>query len=168
MPIPVTAVKLFKTTGGLGGGITATEATSGISGNVFDAFSGAETAAGGTFYACLYIKNEDSTRTASTVEAFIDSETAHDGVNVSITKGTSAVNADEQTITDENTAPTGVTFADTDTTTTGDATADVSVSLPDLAPNDTVAIWVRMVIDAATAAKTGYVANVKINFDSPE
>lgn len=168
MPIADTDIKIYKTTNGLGGAITANEAVSGVTGNVFDTFSGAETAAGGVFYACLYIKNEHTSLTAQALEAILASETAHAGVNFSIAKGSSAVNAQEQTIADENTAPTGVTFADTDTTTTGEAVADPTVSLPDLPFGQTIAIWARMTIDAATAAKTGYVASVSVNFDTAE
>lgn len=168
MPIAATDMKIYKTTDGLGGAITATESVSGQAGNVFDTFSGAETAAGGVFYACLYIKNEHATLTAQAVEFLIEDETAHAGVNVSIAKGTSAVNAEEQTIGDENTAPAGVTFTDTDTTTTGEAVSDPVVSLPDIPAGETVAVWVRVTIDAGTAAKTGYAANTRIDFDTAE
>lgn len=168
MPIAASDIKLYKTTNGLGGVITATESVSGASGNVFDTFSGAETAAGGTFYACLYVKNEHDSLTAQAVETYIESETDHDGVNVSLAKGSSAVDGVEPTITDKNTAPSSVTFADTDTTTSDALTADVAVSLPDLPAGSHVAVWVRMQIDAGTTAKTGYVANTKIDFDTAE
>ncbi len=167
MAISAAQVKLYKTTNGLGGAITATESVSNQSGNVWDAFSGAETAAGGTFYACLYIKNESpESLTMQSVIAHIASETDHNGVNVSIGAGTAAVNATEQTIADETTAPAGVTFVDTDTTTSGAVTDDGDVALPNIPANQHKAIWLRMVIDAGTTAVTGYQANVEIDFDT--
>lgn len=168
MPIAASDIKIYKTTGGLGGAITATEAISGQSGNIFDTFSGAETSTGGTFYACVYVKNEHGSLTATAVEALLASETDHDGVNISIAKGSSAVDGEEQTIANENTAPSGVTFDDTDTTTTGAVTSDPTQSLPDLPSGSHVAMWIRMEIDAATAAKTGYLGNIEIAFDTPE
>ena len=169
MPIATSDIKLYKTTNGLGGAITATEAPSATTGNVFDTFTGAETAAGGTFYACLYVKNTHGTLTAQNVIAAITSETDHDGVNASLGLGTAAVNGSEPTIADENTAPAGVSFAgDTDTTTTGAATEDASITLGNIPPGEHKAIWLRLTIDAATAAKTGYQINTDIDFDTAE
>lgn len=168
MPIVSTDIKTYKTTNGLGGAITGTESVSAVSGNVFDTFSGAETAAGGVFYACIYVKNTHGSLTAQALEAFIESETAHSGVNVSIAKGSSAVNGTEQTIANENTAPAGVTFADTDTTSSGEAVADPSLVIGDIPFGEHQAIWVRVSIDAATAAKTGYQVNTKYQFDTAE
>lgn len=166
MAITLAEIKLYKTLNGLGGAITAAEAISGQTGNVWDTFSGAETSAGGTFYACLYIKNENASLTAQAVEAFIAAETDHDGVNVSLGLGTAAVNGEEQTIADENTAPVGVTFVDTDTTTSGAPTADGTITVPDIPNGQHIAIWLRITIDPATTAVTGYNADVQIDFDT--
>jgi len=168
MPILAADMKVFKTTNGLGGAITATESVSGVSGNVFDVFSGAETAAGGTFYACIYLKNEHASLTAQNVLAWVESETDHGGVNASLAIGSSAINGVEQTVADENTAPAGVTFSDTDTTTAGAAVADPSFSIPDVPFGEHQALWLRLVIDAVTAAKTGYQINTKFQFDTAE
>lgn len=166
MPIVEANIKIMKTTNGLGGAITATEAASGVTGNIWDTFSGAETAAGGTFYACVYVDNTHGTLTATTVVARIASETDHAGVNISLGLGTSAVDGVEQTIANETTAPAGVTFVDTDTTTTGAATADGDIALPNLPAGQHQALWLRMTIDAGTSAVTGYNGNVEIDFDT--
>lgn len=168
MAIATTDIKIYKSTGNLGGAITANESVSAQSGNLFDTFSGAETAAGGTFYHCFYVKNEHGTLSAQALQAYINSETAHAGVNVSLAKGTAAINATEASITNENTAPAGVTFGDTDTTTTGEAVADDTIVIGDLPAGQHQALWVRVQIDAATAAKTGYQANMKFEFDTAE
>lgn len=169
MAIATTDIKVFKTTNGLGGAITATEAPHATTGNLFDTFSGAETAAGGVFYACVYIKNDHGSLTAQNVIAAISSETEHDGVNASLALGSSAVNGSEPTIANENSAPAGVSFtSDTDTTTTGAATADASIDLGDIPFGEHQAVWLRLTLDAGTAAKTGYAINTAIDFDTAE
>ncbi len=168
MPIATIDMKVFKTTNGLGGVISATESVSAVSGNVFDVFSGAETAAGGTFYACVYLKNTHGSLTAQNILAWIDSESTHVGVNVSLAKGSSVVNGVEQTIANEKTTPVGVTFVDTDTTTTGEAASDASFSIADIPSGEHQALWVRVTVDAATTAKTGYQVNTKFQFDTAE
>jgi len=168
MAIVAADLKIYKSAGGgLGGAIDlAAESLSGVANNLFNTFTGAETAAGGTYYCCLYIKNTHASLVAQAVQFLINSETAHAGMNVSVALGAAALNAAEPVIATEKTAPASVTFADTDTTTTGDATADVAVALPNLPVAGFQAVWVRVVIDAGTAAVTDYAANTKINFDT--
>lgn len=166
--IATAEMKLLHSTNRLGGEITTSESASGITGNIFDTFSGAETSAGGTFYACLYLKNTNASQLATTLSVYINSETAHAGVNVSLALGIGGVNTNEAAIPNETTAPAGITFSDTDTTSSGDAVADVALAFPNLNFGEYHGFWVRMTIDPATAAKTGYVANIKVDYDSPE
>lgn len=168
MAVTAAQIKLMHSTNRLGGAITTTESASGVTGNIFDTFSGAETLAGGTYYACVYVKNTNGTQAAQVVKMLIDSETDHDGVNVSLGLGVAGLNTEEPSIADENTAPAGVTFGDTDTTTSGSATADNELDLGTIPANQYQAVWVRVVIGASTTAKTGYTANFKINFDTAE
>ena len=168
MAIVSADIKIYKSANsGLGGVINlADESVSGVSNNLFDTFTGAETTAGGTYYCCIYIKNEHVSLTAQAISFYINSEAAHAGLNVSVAKGVAATNVAEATIANETTAPAGVTFADTDTTTVGAGTADVAVSIPDIPFSEFQAVWVRVVIDAGTLAVTDYAANTKIDFDT--
>ena len=170
MSITTTDMKVYKTANaGLGGAIDAgAESVSGVSGNVFDVFSGAETAEGGVFFACVYLKNTHASLTAMNITAWIESESAHPGVNASIAKAAAALNAAEATILTEKTVPPGVTFVDTDSTSSGEAAADDAFSLPDIPFGQFQALWIRLTIDAATAAKTGYQINTKFQFDTAE
>ncbi len=167
MGVLASELKIMATTNGLGGAITATEITSAAANNLFDLFSGAETAAGGTFYACVYALNDTvdvGNPVAQAVEAFVNSEDVHAGVTMAIGLGTSAVNGTEQTITDENTAPAGVTFF-----TTADAEdIDDNLIIGDIPADQHKAIWIRMVIDAATAAKANFLYSLGFKFDSVE
>lgn len=148
--------------GFLGGAIGTTVITSGVSGNIFNTFTGDETSAGGTFYHCVYIRNASVTNDALSSKIWINSETVHAGVNVEIGLGSSAINGTEQTIADENTAPTSVTFSDA-------ATEGAALVIGDLPQNDGhKAIWFKVTIDPATSAKNVYDTQVTFKADTTE
>ena len=157
MAVLATDLKLFKTTSNLGGAITATQATGG---NVFDAFTGDETSAGITEYACVYVKNE-AAQTALAAKVYVNSETSHAGVNATIGLGTSAINGSEQTVANKTTAPTGVTFSEANG-------AGSALTIGDIPAGQHKAVWVRMVVGAATAAKNAYTVQVGIDCDTAE
>jgi hypothetical protein len=157
MPILTTDLKFKKTTSNLGGAITAS-VTNGS--DIFDTFTGDETAAGTTEYACIYLDN-DSALTATTARMHIDSETAHAGVNFTIGLGSSAINGTEQTIVNKNTAPAGVTFIEA-------ADLAAAITLGDLPAGNHKAVWIKAVIAAATLAKDSYTVALKATVDSGE
>lgn len=112
-------------------------------GGFFDSVNSAEAAAGDTEYRCCYVRNNHGTLTLQNPILFLPTNTA--GNDISVGWGTSAVDGVEQTIADENTAPTGITF-------TQAATKGAGLVLGvDLAPGESKAIWVRRVIAAASA-----------------
>lgn len=166
MPLVAADIKIFKTTNNLGGAITANELVSATLNGLYDKFTGDETTAGGTFYACIYVKNDHGSITAENLRQFILSETDHAGINFSLGLGTSALNGVEQTIANETTAPAGVTFGDTDTTTTGAATQDDTLTLGDVPFGQHRAVWVRCVIDAGTTAVNNYQATMRFLLDT--
>lgn len=157
MAVLATDLKFFLTADNLGGAITATQASAG---NVFDAFNGDETSAGTTVYACLYAKN-NAAQTAFAARVYINAETTHAGANVQIGLGSSAIDGEEQTIDDENTAPASVTFVEAD----GEANA---LSIGDLTAGQTKAIWLKFLIAPATAAKDAYTVQLGFRADTAE
>jgi hypothetical protein len=157
MAVIASNLKLFKTVNGLGGGITATVVTPS---NVLDAFTGDETTAGKTEYHCVYVKNE-AAQTAFASKIFINSETAHPGVNATIGLGSSAISAQEQTIASETTAPGSVTFAEA-------ASEGAALVIGDLTAGQTKAVWLRVVVGAGTTAKDAYSISVTIRVDTGE
>ena len=157
MAVTPSDLKLFKTSNNLGGAITATQASGG---NVYDAFTGDETAAGTTEYACVYVQN-DSAQTAFSVGVYVNSETSHAGANAAIGLGSSAVNGTEQTVANKNAAPAGVSFSEAN----GDANA---LSIGDIPAGHHKAVWIRMVIGAGTAAKNNYTIQIGIKADTGE
>ena len=169
MAIEEADIKIYATTNSLGGAITSNEVMN-VANNIFDEFTGAETSAGGTFYACFYVKNEHALLTAKRLRYLIQSETDHDGVNVSLALGSAAINGTEQTIADESTAPTGVDFdtTDSDSETSGAGAADNELAVGNLPNSQHKSFWVRVQIAPGTSAKTGYTASTQFIYDTAE
>lgn len=163
MPIVASDIKLYLSGGAantdpnasLGGARSNTELVSGTIHNLFDKVTSGEAAAGTTEYRCIYVRNEHATLTWEDVAAFIASQTTSADTSVEIALGSSAINGTEQTIANETTAPTGVTFS---------APADYATGLAigNMAPDDHKAIWVKRVVDAgAGVANDGFLLGVQ-------
>lgn len=131
----------------LGGAIHATQITDATTHNLFDVVSSAETTAGDTEYRCLYVKNNHGTLTLQSAGIYINTQTPSADTSVEIALGTSAVNGIEQTVADESTAPTGVTW----TALTGSGNA---LSIGDIPAGQHKAIWVKRIVSAAASAYT--------------
>lgn len=149
MPIISTDIK-FRLSGGasnavqaasLGGAKSANEATSGI----FDDVNSAESSAGDVEYRCIYVHNNHGTLVLQNSIAWIDPNTPSTSTNVDIGVGTSAINGTEQTVANENTAPTGVTFLPA-------ANKGAGVTLGSIPAGQHRAVWLRRTVTAGAAA----------------
>lgn len=126
---------------------------------LFDDVSGTESAAGDTEYRCLFILNNNATLTAQNVTIAVQSET---GAGTTITIGLDAAgvtakglgSAQAQTIANESTAPTSVTFAAGPT-----AVANVPAG-------SCFAVWVRRVVTAGTGAINPDTAVLRVSVDT--
>ena len=135
----------------LGGIISTTDAAA----SIFDNVSSAEALAGDTEYRCIYIKNNHGTLTLLAPKVWLQANTPSGDTAAEISLGTSAVSGTEQTIADENTSPTGTTFVSA-------ANEGAGLSLGDLAPGATKAIWIKRTVTAgAAAASDGFTVRVK-------
>lgn len=125
-----------------GGGLITTD----VLNNVWDNVSGDDSAAGDTEYRCIYIDNQNGTLTLTNPIIWIQSNTANANTDISIGLGSSAVDGTEQTIANENTAPTGgVTFS-------AAASKGAGVALGNLAPNQHRAVWIKRVVTLGASA----------------
>lgn len=124
-----------------GGGLITTATIN----NLFDNVTGDEAAAGDTEYRCIYVTNTHATITWEAVFLWIDTNTPATGTDCSIGLGSSAVSGTEQTVANESTAPTSVTFTQPTTKAGG-------LSIGDLAPAAHKAIWIKRVVTAGAAA----------------
>ncbi len=145
MPIVSSDIKFYHSTGKLGGAKTTTQVQSGVKHDLFDKFTAAEALAGGTYYTAIFLQNTHATLTAEAVKLYIASQTPSADTLVEIGLAPEGVNSAVQAIVDENTAPTGVTFS---------TPADLAngIAIPNLAANDYLGVWIKLTLNANTAA----------------
>lgn len=129
----------------LGGVKSSVEIVDATLHNLFDIISSVEGLTGDTEYRCYYIHNGHATLTMQNVRAYISANTPDTDTSVEIGLGTSAVAGTEQTIANESTAPSGVTFS----TAAGIGNA---LTIPNMAPGESKAIWVKRIVSASAAA----------------
>lgn len=110
---------------------------------LFDDVTSAESAAGDIEYRCFYVHNANASLTMQNAVVYIQANTT--GNRIAIGVGSSAINATEQSVADENTAPTGVTFSQPTNKAGG-------LALGNIPAGQHRAVWVRRTISAATAA----------------
>lgn len=125
----------------LGGVKSSTDAGS----NLFDNVDSTEAAAGDVEYRCYYVHNAHATLTMLSAKAWIAANTPSGDTVLALGLGTSAVNANEQTVANEGVAPSGVTFV---------AAADEAgaIALGDIPPGQHRAVWVRRTVTAGASA----------------
>lgn len=154
MPIIASEIQ-FRLSGGaanadanasLGGAISA-NAVSGTSlNNLFDDITGEENAASEAEYRCFYVRNGNATLTLQNAVIYVTNQVAG-GALAEIGVGTAALGGTEQTVANENTAPTGVTYS-------APATRATGLALGNIGPSSHKAVWVRR-----TAANSAAVNN---------
>ena len=123
------------------GGVKSSVAAS----NYFDDVSSAEAGTGDTEYRCIYVHNNHGALSLIGAKVFIQTNTPSSDTDVAIGLGSSAINGTEQTVADESTAPSGVSFSAPTTFAGG-------LAIGDLAAGAHKAVWVRRTVNAGAAA----------------
>lgn len=153
MPIAASDIK-YRHSGGsgntdpnasLGGAKSSTDITDASLHNLFDVVSSVETAAGDTEYRCLYVHNNHGSLTLTSPKVWIQTQTPSPDTTIEIAVGSAAVNGTEQTVANESTAPTGVTFS-------APANEAAGLSLGDLPFGQHKAVWIKRIVTAGAAA----------------
>ncbi len=167
MPITSTDLK-FHLSGGaansdpnaaLGGAISTTQIVDATVANLFDNVSSAESAAGDTEYRCFYVKNTHATLTLQAAKVYIQTNTPSADTSAEIGLGTSAVNGTEQTVANESTAPSAVTFS----TAAGSGNA---LSIGNIPAGQHKAIWLKRIVNAAAAAYNSDSVIIRVEGDT--
>ena len=143
----------------LGGAVSGTALQSAVLHNLFDLVGSEESLAGDTEYRCFYFENNHATLTLLSAKVFVEAETPSPDTSVEIGLGSSGIDGTEQTVADENTAPTGVTFS----TALGEENALV---IGDLGPQQVIPIWVKRVVAQNAAAYNNDGATVVLKGDT--
>jgi hypothetical protein len=157
--IQPTDIKFYESTGNLGGAITATEIVTATMNNMFRNITSAEAATGITLFGVLYVK-QTSTYNGSATKVWIQSNTPSPATALTIGLGSAGVNSTEPSIGSDTTPPTGITFV----TAIDEAN---SLTAPDLAAGDYIAIHVKYVVDPAAPAINLDNMVLRVKMDSP-
>lgn len=143
----------------LGGIKSTTEIVAATVQNLFDNVSGAESAAGDVEYRCFYVHNSHATLTLQNAIAFINTDTPSTDSDIELALGTSAVNGTEQTVANESTAPTGVTWESA----SGEVNA---LTIGDIPPGEHKALWLKRTITSSASAYSSDSAIIEVKGDT--
>lgn len=143
----------------LGGAASTTEITDATVQNLFDNVSSAESSAGDTEYRCLYVKNNHGSLALQSAKVYIQTNTPSSDTSAEIGLGSSAINGTEQTVANESTAPTSVTFS----TAAGSGNA---LSIGNIPAGQTKAIWVKRIVGAGAAAYNADSVIIRVEGDT--
>lgn len=151
--------------GSLGKYISTTQVTDNTLNNVFDNISGQENAASTVDYRCLFIHNSHATLAGTSTVVYLSAEVSG-GASISIGLdptgatliGSSSAQAVE--ITNETTAPAGVTFS-------APTTYGAGLSIGSLSAGYAYPIWIRRTA-ANTSAKDNDGVTLTVSLDTSE
>ena len=166
MPIISTDI-VYRLSGGSGntdpnaslGGVKSNTAIGAGLHNLFDVVSSAESSAGDTEYRCFYVHNAHATLTMQNSVIWIQSNTTSADTTIEIGLGSSAVNGTEQTVANESTAPTGVTFS-------APANQGAALSIGNVLPGEHKAVWVKRIVNVASSAYDNDTATIRVQCDT--
>jgi hypothetical protein len=149
MPIITTDIQ-YRLSGGASNAVQAAslggvKSSNIASASIFDDVSAAESSAGDVEYRCVYVHNAHATLSLDNAVAWLAANTPSTSTLAEIGVGTSAVNATEQTVADENTAPTGITFV-------SGASKAGGTTLGNIPAGQSRAVWIRRTVTAGAAA----------------
>lgn len=128
----------------LGGAISSTEIVDNTVNNLFASIGGSEASAGSTKYRGYFVKNNHGSLTAQNTYIYIKTNTPSTDTVVYIGIATET-GSPMDTIVDEDTAPTGISFSLA-------ATPGTALSIGSLAPGEVKGIWVKRVVTAGATA----------------
>ncbi|SFD83616.1 hypothetical protein [Massilia yuzhufengensis] len=129
------------------------------SASLFDSVSGAEAVAGDTEYRCIYVHNASTTTAMANAVLWLTANTPSGSTDINVGLGTSAINGTEQTVANENTAPSGVTF-------TISATKASGLALGNIPPGQHRAVWLRRVVSGGAPAATTDTASIRVECEA--
>lgn len=159
MAITTNDIKFYESTDNLGGAITGTEVVNATVHNLFDVVDSDGALLGETNYRCIYVKNIHATLTLTSALMYIESNTDLANTDVSIGVGTSVLGGVEQTIPDEDTEPTGITWVN-------DIGVANSISLGNITNASWQAVWIRRVVLSNTASALSDSATFAVQGDT--
>ena len=139
---------------------TATEVVDNVDNNLFDDVSGDEHTAGDVEYRCIYVRNSHGSLELTNAVVWIQSDTSGAESDISIAVGTAAVNGTEQTVANESTAPSGVSWSD------AAVSRATGLSLGSLPFGQHKAVWLRRTITAGSTPQAADTCSIQAGGDT--
>ena len=139
----------------IGGARSNTEVDGSV---LLDTVTGTESAAGDTEYRCVFFRNEHGSGTMVNCELFFNGNTTTPSNVLALGLDPAGKNNNATTIANENTAPSGVTFEN--------PTSANAIDVPDLGPDEFIAVWIRRTIASGQVAVNNVMAAIDLAFDS--
>lgn len=136
----------------LGGNKSANEAGQ----DLFDKVTQAESTSGRTEYRCVYVHNSHPSLTLQSTVAWLSANTPSDSTVVALGLGASGLNGAEPAVVNEDSMPAGIVFVPASSAGTG-------VSLGDIPPGQSRAIWVRRIVAQGAATAASDSAQIRID-----
>lgn len=144
----------------LGGVKSSTEVVDNVDNNLFDDVTGAEHSAGHIDYRCVYLHNSHGTITLTNAVGWIASDTTGVESDISIAVGTAAVNGTEQTVANETTAPTGVSWSD------AAVSRATGLAMGNIPAGQHKALWIRRTISAGSTPQAADTCAIQFGGDT--
>lgn len=139
----------------LGGAISSTQVVSNKLHNLFDVVNNLDSVNGAIEYRCIYVKNTSFDFILQNTKLTILSNTSSPDTSIEVSWGTSAINGTEQTVANETTAPTGMSW------TTGTTT-----SIGTLQAQGHKAIWIKRIVNTNSDSYNNDTTIIKV-FGNP-
>lgn len=124
--------------------------------NIFDQVSGDESADGDTEYRVIYIRNNHASLSAQNVKVYL-SANPNDDIELGVNE---AANTNAQSLSNESTAPSGVTFAN--------RTSAAKLDMGNIPHTQFRALYLKRTIAAGTAADDDAEFTIEIQTDTAE
>jgi hypothetical protein len=164
MPILNTDI-LYRLSGGAGNSAPAASlggaksSATVASTDLFDDVASGEASAGDTEYRCIYVHNNHGSLTMETAKIWVQANTPSADTTIDIGLGTSAINGTEQTVANENTAPSGVSFS-------APSVEGSALSLGNIPFGQHKAVWVRRTVNASASAAASDTFTLRVKCDT--
>ena len=130
-----------------------------VGSDLFDDVGSSESASGDAEYRCVYVHNDHGSLTMESSKIWIQANTPSPDTTIAIGVGTSAINGTEQTVVDESTAPSGVSFS-------SPASEGTALSLGNIPFGQHKAVWVRRTVTAGASAYNSDSFTLRVKCDT--
>lgn len=149
----------------LGNYRASSQITTGTDNNVFDDVSGEEASAGDTEYRAIAFHNNHGSLALTTCKVWIQVDTGNgeDDISFGVEAPSNETTGYIQTIADESTAPSAISFSDATSKATGLA---CPLTGGEVGAGEWFGIWLRRIISASASAKSAEAVTMRVEGDT--